>query len=211
MLTVHHLENSRSTRILWLLEELEVPYDVKHYARDPKSQLAPAALKQVHPLGKAPVLTDNGTTIAETGAIVEYILERHGNGRLEPADADRLRHRFWMHFAEGSAMPPLVITIVFDEIVKRAPGFIRAIPQLLRATVHKSYLDPTIKAQRDYMEQELAATGWFAGPDLTAADIMMLTPVQGARTRFGVDRYPNIAAWLARVEARPAFQKAEAQ
>jgi glutathione S-transferase len=210
MLTVHHLENSRSQRVLWLLEELGVAYEVKRYERDPKTMLAPASLRAVHPLGKSPVITDGAHTIAETGAIVEYVLAKYGNGRLLPAaDTDeRLHFTYWLHFAEGSAMPPLVMTLLFTEMPKRTPFFLRPVANAIGNAVKTSYLGPTISAQLDFMEQALVHGGWFAGTDFTAADVMMSFPVEASASRAGLGNRPLLTAWLAKIHARPAYQAA---
>jgi glutathione S-transferase len=209
-LTVHHLNNSRSQRILWLLEELALPYDIKRYQRDPKTQLAPKELLAVHPLGKSPVVTDGPVTLAESGAIVEYILNRHSQGRLLPAlgSPERLRFTFWMHFAEGSAMPPQVFSLILDAAGKRAPFFARPIAKAIAAAVHKGYLDPTVTRQLDYMEAELEHGPWFAGAELTGADIMMIFPVEAASARFGLGDRPRLKAWLQAVHSRPAWTAA---
>jgi glutathione S-transferase len=213
MLTVHHLENSRSQRILWLLEELGVPYEVKRYNRDPKTMLAPSSLKAVHPLGKSPVITDDQRTVAETGAIVEYILATYGHGPLVPEAGtdERLRYTYWLHFAEGSAMPPLVMTLLFTEVPKRSPFFIRPIANAIASAVKTGYLGPTIATQLAYMEKELAQGGWFAGDAFTAADVMMSFPIEAAASRAGLDDYPLLQSWLAKVHARPAYQAALAK
>jgi glutathione S-transferase len=213
MLTVHHLENSRSQRILWLLEELGVPYEVKRYNRDPKTMLAPSSLKAVHPLGKSPVITDDQRTVAETGAIVEYILATYGHGRLVPEAGtdERLRYTYWLHFAEGSAMPPLVMTLLFTEVPKRSPFFIRPIANAIASAVKTGYLGPTIATQLAYMEKELAQGGWFAGDAFTAADVMMSFPIEAAASRAGLGDYPLLQSWLAKVHARPAYQAALAK
>ncbi len=210
MITVHHLNNSRSQRILWLLEELGVPYEVKRYERDAKTMLAPPELHAVHPLGKSPVITDGDKTIAETGAIVEYLLDTYGEGRLAPAAGtpERLRYVYWLHFAEGSAMPPLVMTLVFGAIPARVPFFIRPVAKLISETVQKNFLRPNIEAQLTLMESELANGGWFAGAAFTAADVMMSFPVEAAATRGGLGEAPKLKAWLARIHARPAYQAA---
>ena len=210
MLTVHHLNNSRSQRILWLLEELGVPHEVKHYARDLKTMAAPASLLAVHALGKSPVITDNGRTIAETGAIVEYILTKYGNGSLLPqADSeDHLRYTYWMHFSEGSAMPPLVMTLLFNELPKRTPALLRPVARLISKTVQTSYLAPQIERQLDLMEAELGRSTWFAGPDMTGADVMMSFPVEAASSRNGLGARPRLAQWLTTIHARPAYQRA---
>jgi glutathione S-transferase len=210
MLTVHHLNNSRSQRVLWLLEELGTPYEIRHYQRDSKTMLAPAELRAVHPLGKSPVITDGGLTIAETGAIVEYIIELYGQGRLLPPTAtpELLRYRYWLHFAEGSAMPPLVMTLLFGEIPKRTPALVRPIARMIGKTVQASYLAPMIETQLDLMESELSHSTYFAGPELTGADIMMSFPVEAAASRNGLGARPHLTAWLAGLHARPAYQHA---
>jgi glutathione S-transferase len=210
MLTVHHLNNSRSQRVLWLLEELATPYDIRHYQRDSKTMLAPAELRAVHPLGKSPVVTDGGLTIAETGAIVEYIIELYGQGRLLPpaATQELLRYRYWLHFAEGSAMPPLVMTLLFGEIPKRTPALVRPVARMIGKTVQATYLGPMIEAQLDLMESELSHSTYFAGPELTGADIMMSFPVEAAASRNGLGNRPHLTAWLAGLHARPAYQEA---
>ena len=210
MLTVHHLNNSRSQRVIWLLEEVGAPYEVKHYQRDAKTMLAPPELRAVHPLGKSPVITDGGNTVAETGAIVEYILDRYGQGRLTPpaGTPEKLRFTFWMHFAEGSAMPPLVMTLVFGEMPKRMPALLRPIGRMIAKTAQQGYLRPTIDAQLDLMEAELNRSAYFAGPDLTAADIMMSFPVEAAASRASLGERHKLAAWLQSIHARPAYQRA---
>ncbi len=210
MITVHHLNNSRSQRILWLLEELGVPYEVKRYERDAKTMLAPPELHAVHPLGKSPVVTDGDRTVAETGAIVEYLLGTYGEGRLVPAAGtpEHLRYVYWLHFAEGSAMPPLVMTLVFGAIPARVPFFIRPIAKMISETVQKSFLRPNIEAQLKLMEAELAKGGWFAGEAFTAADVMMSFPVEAAATRGGLGESPKLKEWVARIHARPAYQAA---
>jgi glutathione S-transferase len=210
MITVHHLNNSRSQRIIWLLEELGVPYDIQRYQRDATTMLAPPKLKKVHPLGKSPVITDGAVTVAETGAIVDYIIPRYGEGRLiPPADSsDRLRYTYWLHFAEGSAMPPLVMTLLFGEIPKRTPALVRPIARMIGKAVQSSYLGPMIDSQLDLMEAELGKSAWFAGEEMTAADVMMSFPVEAAAARNGLGARPKLVAWLAKVHARPAYKAA---
>jgi len=211
MITVHHLENSRSQRVLWLLEELALPYEVKRYARDTKTSLAPPELLQVHPLGKSPVITDGRTTVAETGAIVEYLVDKAGGAlRPEPGTADHRRWTYWLHFAEGSAMPPLVMALIFNK-VKTAPMpfFARPIAKAIADNVLKSFVMPNIERQLVFMEAELAQRDWFAGRSFSAADVMMSFPLEGAATRGGLDaRYPRLAAFVERIHARPAYQRA---
>jgi glutathione S-transferase len=210
MLTIHHLNNSRSQRILWLLEELGAPYEIKKYQRDAKTMQAPAELRAVHPLGKSPVITDGAHTVAETGAIVTYILDTQGHGRLQPAagTAEALRYTYWLHFAEGSAMPPLVMTLLFGEIPKRTPALVRPIARMIGKTVQQTYLGPQIEAQLDMMEAELGRSTYFAGSELTGADVMMSFPVEAAASRNGLGTRAKLSAWLAGIHARPAYQRA---
>ena len=212
MIVVHHLNNSRSQRILWLLEELGLDYDIQRYQRDPKTMLAPAALRAIHPLGKSPVLTDGALTVAESGAIIEYLVERYGNGRLVPAAGtpERLRWTYWLHFAEGSAMSPLLLKLVFDRVeTGPMPFFARPIARTIARKVKDSFVNPNITAQLDYMESELAANKWFAGNEFSAADIQMSFPLEAAATRGGLDdRYPKLQGYLQRIHARPAYQRA---
>ena len=210
MITVHHLEDSRSQRILWLLEELDQPYEVKRYARDPKSKLAPPELLAVHPLGKSPVITDDGRTVAETGAIVEYLVERYGNGRLRPAaDSDeRLAYTYWLHFAEGTMIPAATMKLVFDVMRQRAPFFIRPIAALLGKAVDAQYLAPTIARQRAFVEASLGQALWFAGNAFTAADVLMSFPLEATATRSGNVGFSNTAAWLETIHARSAYARA---
>jgi len=215
MIIVHHLENSRSQRILWLLEELGVAYQVQRYARDRKTMLAPPELKAVHPLGKSPVISDAGVVIAETGAIIEHLVERHGNGRLmpPPGSEEHRRYRYWLHYAEGSLMPLLVMKLIFSKTtVAPTPWLIRPIAKAIANGVGQWYLDPNLKLHLGVIEQELAATGWFAGAELSAADVIMSFPLEAAVARGGAAKgYPNIAAFLARIQARPAWTAALAK
>ncbi len=212
MLTVHHLENSRSQRVLWLLEELGLPYEVRRYARDPKTMLAPPELLRVHPLGKSPVLTDGEITVAESGAIIEYLLDSHGDDRLRPppGSVERRRFTYWLHFAEGSAMPYLVMTLVFNRL-RRAPMpfFARPIARGIADKVSATFLAPNIARQLDFIEAELASRPWFAGNEFSAADIQMSFPLEAAsaRAKDGAAR-PRIADWLARIHARAAYRRA---
>ena len=212
MIVVHHLNNSRSQRVLWLLEELGVPYEIKRYQRDPATMLAPAALRAVHPLGKSPVVVDGDLTLAESGAILEYLVEKYGGGRLAPAHAtpQYLRYRYWMHFAEGSAMSPLLMKLVFDRIEKaKMPFFAKPIARGIARKVKGSFVEPTIAAQLAYMESELAKTAWFAGDEFSAADIQVSFPLEASQARGGLDaKYPKLTAFLERIRARPAYQRA---
>lgn len=212
MITVHHLNNSRSQRVLWLLEELGLPYEIQKYQRDPKTMLAPPSLMKVHPLGKSPVITDDGTTVAESGAIIEYLIERYGDGRLAPAigTPERLRWRYWLHFAEGSAMPPLLLKLIFEKIPQSPmPFFVKPIAKGISAKVLAAMVDPNLKRQLDFMEGELGKSEWFAGDEFSAADIQMSFPVEAAAQRAGLDASrPKLMAYLKRIHARPAYRKA---
>lgn len=212
MLTVHHLNNSRSQRVLWLLEELGVPYEIKRYERDPKTMLAPPELRAVHPLGKSPVITDDGLTIAESGAIVEYLVDKYGEGRLAPARGtpERLRYTYWLHYAEGSAMPPLLLKLVAQRIAGAPmPFFAKPIARKIAATLQSSFVDPQLKLHLGYIDKELTATGWFVGNDFTAADVQMSFPLEAAMARGGMNgQIPAIAGFLKRIHARPAYQRA---
>ena len=214
VLVVHHLNNSRSQRVLWLLEELATPYEVRRYERNADTMLAPPELKQVHPLGKSPVITDDGLTIAETGLIVEYVCDRYGAGRLAPAksagldSAERLRWLYWLHYAEGSAMPPLVMKLVFGSMPQRAPALMRPLVKSIAARAQSGFVDPQIKLHMTYWEGELAASGWFCGPAFSAADVMMSFPVEAAASRMGLEARPKLQAFLQAIHARPAYQRA---
>ena len=210
MVVVHHLNNSRSQRVLWLLEELGVAYEVKRYMRDPATMLAPNTLKAVHPLGKSPVITDGDKTIAETGAIVEYLVETYGAGRMIPpaGSPERLRYTYWLHYAEGSAMPPLVMKLIFTEIPKsrQLPFFLKPVARMLFAGVGKSYLDPSIATHIAFWAKTLEETPYFAGSELTAADIMMSFPVEAAMARGKLP--PVVMAYLAGLQGRAAYKQA---
>ncbi len=213
MLTVHHLNNSRSQRVLWLLEELELPYEIVHYQRDPKTMLAPASLKAVHPLGKSPVVTtDDGATLAESGAIIESLIERYGQGRLAPAagSPEALRYRYWLHFAEGTAMSPLLLKLVFDRIeTSKMPFFAKPVAKAIAAKAKSAFINPNIASHLNFMEAELGKSEWFAGDAFTGADIQMSFPVEASQARGGLDaKRPKLMAYLERIHARPAYQRA---
>jgi glutathione S-transferase len=194
MIVVHHLENSRSQRILWLLEELALPYEVRRYERDRKTMLAPPELRRVHPLGKSPLIEDDGRIVAETGAIVEYLVDK-ADGRLGPPAKreERMRYRHFLHYAEGSMMPPLLAMLIV--------GRLGLLGRPARAPVQKM-LDQHL----DWLETELAGRPWFAGETFTAADVMMSFPLEASRHRAGLDeRRPNLIDWLERIHARPAY------
>ena len=212
MIIVHHLNNSRSQRVLWLLEELALPYEIKKYQRDAKTMLAPPELKAVHPLGKSPVITDDGVTVAESGAIIEYLIERHGHGRLVPAPGtpERLAYRYWLHFAEGSAMTPLLLKLIFEKVkTSPMPFFVRPIARGISDRVLALMVDPNLARQLDYMETELGKREWFAGNEFSAADIQMSFPVEASAQRAGLDASrPKLMAFLQRIHARPAYRQA---
>jgi glutathione S-transferase len=212
MIVVHHLNNSRSQRILWLLEELGLEYEIKKYQRDPKTMLAPPELRAVHPLGKSPVITDAGATVAESGAIIEYLLERYGNGRFIPAAGtpDKLRYTYFLHYAEGSAMTPLLMKLVFDRVeTSPMPFFARPVARAIAQKVKSSYVVPQIVQHLNYLEAELGKSSWFAGAEFTAADIQLSFVLEAAASRGGLrEEYPKLVAFLARIHARPAYQRA---
>ena len=212
MITVHHLNNSRSQRILWLLEELGVPYEIKRYQRDPKTMLAPPELKRVHPLGKSPVITDGELVLAESGAIIEYLADRYGAGVLIPAQGTpaRLRCSYWLHYAEGSAMPPLVMKLVFRRVeTAPAPFFVKPVARSIAHKVMRSFIDPQLRLHLDYMEGELAGSDWFVGDAFSVADIQLSFPLEAFAARGGLDTgHPNLAPFLRRIHARPAYKRA---
>ncbi len=211
MLTLHHLEHSRSQRILWLLEELGVDYEIRRYERDRETSLAPPDLRDVHPLGKAPLISDGDTTIAESGAIIEYLVDKY-DGRLAPAKGtpQRLAFTYWLHYAEGSFMPLMIIALILGRIeTAPLPFFIKPVAKGIVGKVRAGYLDENVKRHLDFMENALATTTWFCGEDFTAADIQMSFPLEAAevRTNLRAD-YPRLAAFLDRIRARPAYQRA---
>ena len=211
MITVHHLNRSRSQRVLWLLEELGIPYELKLYQRNTETLLAPPELLNVHPLGKSPIITDDGLTLAESGAILEYLVDVHGQGRLKPAvgSPEWVRYLYWLHFAEGSLMPPLVMKLVFDRVESGSPWLVKPIARAIASKVKGLVVTPNLQRDLDYMEHELAEREWFAGTAFTAADIQMSFPLEAAAGRAGLDRSrPHLYGWLERVRARPAYQRA---
>jgi glutathione S-transferase len=210
MLIVHHLNNSRSQRVLWLLEELGLPYEITHYQRNPKTMLAPPELRAVHPLGKSPVVTDGDATIAETGAIVEYIVDK-ANGRLRPAAGtpERLRWTFWLHYAEGSLMNPLLLKLVFNLMPARAPMLLRGLVRGIAARAQAGFVDPQLKSHFDFIESELGKSEWFAGSEFSAADVMMSFPLEAGAARAGAFAgRPRMKAFVERIHARRAFKAA---
>jgi len=212
MIVVHHLNNSRSQRVLWLLEELGIEYEIKRYQRNPKTMLAPASLREVHPLGKSPVITDGALTVAESGAIVEYLVEHYGGGRFvpPPGTPERLRYTYWLHYAEGSAMTPLLLKLVFDRIAKGPmPFFARPVARAIARRAKSAFIEPQIAQHLDYLEAELGKSTWFAGNEFTAADIQMSFPLEAAAARAGLDKSrPKLMNFLERIHARPAYRRA---
>jgi glutathione S-transferase len=210
MLTVHHLNNSRSQRVLWLLEELGLPYEIVRYQRGPDMR-APKELRAIHPLGKSPVITDDGRTIAESGAIVDYLTQTYGDGRLipRPSTPERLRYTYWLHYAEGSAMPPLLLKLLFTVMPRRAPALLRPLVRKVSSQVLTSLVNPQLKQHMAFWEEELSKTAWFAGNDFSAADIQMSFPLEAAAARAGLEQgHPKTMAFLERIHARPAYIRA---
>lgn len=212
MITVHHLNNSRSQRVLWLLEELGLEYEVIRYERDAKTMLAPSALRKVHPLGKSPVISDGDIKVAESGAIVEYLVDEYGQGKLKPraGSAEQRRYTYWLHYAEGSAMPPLLMGLVFARIpTQPMPFFVRPVAKGIADKVLTSYIEPQLKQHLGYLESELADRDWFAGRKFTAADIQMSFPIEAFSSRADFGRkYARLDDWLERIHARSAYQRA---
>ncbi len=199
MIVVHHLNNSRSQRILWLLEELGLDYEIKRYERDPNTMLAPAALKEVHPLGKSPVITDEGQTLAESGAIIDYLVERYGEGKLAPpaGTPEKLRYNYWLHYSEGSVMPLLVMKLLFNNFGLGDSG------------ASSQFVAPQIKLHIDYLESELSKNTWFVGEEFTAADVQMSFPAEALEAQVGLDTsYPKLKDFLQRIHARSAYKRA---
>ena len=210
MLIVHHLNNSRSQRVLWLLEELGAPYEIKHYRRGPDLR-APPELRAIHPLGKSPVVTDAGNTVAESGAIVEYLVGTYGNGRLIPpaGTPERLRYTYWLHYAEGSAMSPLLQKLLFTLLPERSPLLIRPVVRGVANRVLATVVNPSLSQHMAYWESELGKSSWFAGDAFTAADVQMSFPLEAAAARGGLpDGHPRAMAFLERIHARPAYKRA---
>ena len=212
MIIVHHLNNSRSQRILWLLEELGLDYEIKKYQRDPKTMLAPAELRAIHPLGKSPVITDGDTMVAESGAIIEYLIEQYGQGRFIPPSGtpDKRLYTYFLHYAEGSAMTPLLMKLVFDRVESSPmPFFAKPIAKGIAHKVKSSYIMPQITQHLQYLENELGKRPWFAGADFTAADIQLSFVLEAASARGGLgEKYPKLFDFLKRIHARPAYQRA---
>ena len=210
MLTVHHLENSRSQRILWLLEELGVDYEIKRYGRDKQTSLAPPELLEIHPLGKAPVVVDDDVTVAESGAIIEYLVNKYDDGSLLPAQGtpERLAYTYWLHYAEGTFMPLMIMSLVMARIEK-SPVLVRPIAKAIAAKVRSSYLTPNVRRNLEFMEETLAQHTWFCGDRMTAADIQMSFALEAAEVRTDLAAgFPHCAGFLDRIRSRPAYKAA---
>ncbi len=212
MIIVHHLNNSRSQRILWLLEELGLDYEIKKYQRDGKTMLAPPELRAIHPLGKSPVITDGDTMVAESGAIIEYLTERYGAGKQlvpAPGTPEKLLYTYFLHYAEGSAMTPLLMKLVFDRVeTSPMPFFAKPIAKGIAQKVKSTYIMPQIGQHLSYLEGELAKRTWFAGDAFSAADIQVSFVLEAAAARGGLGaNYPKLDAFLQRIHARPAYQR----
>ena len=212
MITVHHLNNSRSQRILWLLEELGLPYDIRRYTRNADTMLAPPELRALHPLGKSPVITDDGLTLAESGAIIEYLADKYGASTLapKPGTQQRTRYSYWLHYAEGSLMPMLLLKLVFNRVENaNMPFFARPVARGISGRVKETFIDPQIALHLDYLERELEKSPWFCGASFSAADIQMSFPLEAAAARGGLDgSRSNLSAFLERIHARPAYRQA---
>lgn len=212
MITVHHLNNSRSQRVLWLLEELGLDYAIVRYQRDPDMLLAPPSLRAIHPLGKSPVVVDGEHVLAESGAVLEYLVERYDAAHAfapSPGTPERLRYRYWMHYAEGSAMPPMLLSLVFSRLKKAPmPFFVRPVARGIADKALSGFVAPQVKLHLDYMEGELSRQPWFAGEEFSAADIQMSFPVEAAAARAGLEKYPHLQSFLQRIHARPSYQRA---
>jgi glutathione S-transferase len=221
MLTLHHLELSRSQRVLWLLEEMALPYKIVVYKRDKKTRLAPAELKAIHPLGKSPVVTDGKTTVAESGAILEYLAEKYGanlTGALSGLEPERgtkehRENRFWMHYAEGSLMNWLVMKLVFVTIpTQPMPFFVRPVARQLCKQVLAKLIDPNVNTAMEFMEAHLAKHKWFSGEHITLADFQMSFAVEAVLSRTqGTKKHPHLVAYRQRLNERPAYQRAIAK
>ncbi len=210
MLTVHHLNNSRSQRILWLLEELEVEYQLEKYQRDPKTSLAPKSLKAVHPLGRSPLLTTDHGTLAESGAIVEYLIQTQGKDSFvtprEPAQYQE--YLFWLHFAEGSLMPPLVATLVMSKAKEKSPKLLSPLVRKITDGIMDGYYRPNLEQSVRYVESYLATHDWFSGDGPGGADVQMIFPLEALLARGGGNKWAAISAYVKRIQQRPAYQRA---
>ncbi|MEJ7600131.1 MAG: glutathione S-transferase [Kofleriaceae bacterium] len=211
VIKVHHLNNSRSQRVLWMLEELELPYELVKYERDPKTLFAPKSLQDIHPLGKSPVIVDGDATLAESGAILEYLVETYGRGRLAPvAGTPAYRdYKYFLHYAEGSLMPFLLMKLVFQRVkTAKLPFFVKPIAKKIADKVSGDYIDPNLTRHFAFLDQHLAKQPWFAGAQLTAADLQMSYPLESAAERGNDQITDRLRDWISRIQARPAYKRA---
>ena len=209
MITLHHLNQSRSLRVLWLLEELGIPYEIKRYERDKKTMLAPPELKEVHPLGKAPVITDGDLTIAESGVILDYLVTKYGPKFKPTTEKELLKYNYWIQYAEGSLMPILLTGLIFSKVEANTPFLVRPVAKGIAAKVRKIFITPNFTTHFEFLETELSKSTWFAGEDFSAADIQMSFPIEAAASRGLLDNKPNILKYLERIHAREAWQRAD--
>lgn len=212
MIQVHHLNNSRSQRVLWLLEELGLPYEIVPYQRNPKTMFAPPELQKIHPLGKSPVLQDGEVIVAESGAIIEYLLDVYGQGKLRPkaATADARRFTYFMHYAEGSLMSPLILALIFSRMPKEPmPFFVRPIIQEVSKKIFSFLITPQLQSHAQFLENELSQRPWFAGEEFSGADVQMSFPIEAllANRKIAAD-LPKLSAFLQRIHDRPGYQRA---
>lgn len=212
MIIVHHLNNSRSQRVLWLLEELNIPYEIKRYERDPKTIRAPKSLQDVHPLGKSPVITDGDITVAESGAIIDYLVRTYAKETLLPEDssAEFRDYQYWMHFSEGSLMPPLLMRMLFEKVkTSPMPFFIKPVAKMIADKVLSTFVNPEITLNMGFVDQYLGKHTWFTGGNLSGADFQMSFPLEASVAAGAIaNKYPNIHAYVKRFQARDAYLKA---
>lgn len=211
MITVHHLNNSRSQRILWMLEELTLDYEIKHYQRDAKTMLAPDELIKIHPLGKSPVITDGKNTIAESGNIIDYLGREYPEGKLRPDELSDafLQYQYWLHFAEGSMMFPLLLMLVMQKIEENSPIlFVKPIAKEISRQVNKKFIKPNMVRQLAFVDTHLKINQWFAGKTFSGADIQMSFPLEAAVHRGLCDNFPAIIEYVETIQARPAYKTA---
>jgi glutathione S-transferase len=215
MITLHHLNNSRSQRIIWLLEELKLEYVIEFHKRDSKTYLAGDSLKGIHALGKSPVISDDktGMTLAESGAIIEYLVQTYGKNLIPEQGSEAYwQYIYWLHFSEGSLMPPMVMNLVLTKMKDSPmPFFVRPIAKKIADQIVKQFSGPNIKRSLEFVEAHLSKNTWFCGEQLTGADIQMSFPLEASAARGMVDQYPNILAYVKRFQALPAYKAALAK
>jgi len=210
VITVHHLENSQSIRILWLLEELGVDYEIQHYQRDRRTSLAPASFKQLHLVGTSPIISDGDLMLPESNAIVQYIIDKHGDGGLVPpvGSAERVRYLYWMHAAQGSLVPLLYMQLVFSRLPRGAPMLIKPILKKVVAQTNKVFLFPKLNNFLKHIESDLSDSTWFAGEQLSAADIVMGYCMEVFSHNELDAKYPHIKRYVQHMRERPAYKRA---